>query len=142
MPSAASVLVMIRRIQRFVRGASQCPLLASRTTSSCSFKLVTLYGPLPIGGACTLSAVSALPFSPSRIGPQTCFGVRFTLASVVVSNAALGVFSVKRTVLPPVAATLAILATNGLYIGDLSPAGASKENTTSSTVTGLPSCHF
>src|SRR5260370_34489566 len=76
------------------------------------------------------------------IGSQTCLGIRLILASVEAAKAALGVFSLKRTVLSSVAITSAMLATKGLYIGDLSPvAGALKEHTTSSTVMGLPSCH-
>ncbi len=43
----------------------------------------------------------------------------------------------------PVCSTEAMLATNGLYIGDLSAvAGAVRLNTASSMVTGLPSLHF
>ena len=35
----------------------------------------------------------------------------------------------------------AMLEVKGLYMGARSPAAASKENLTSSTVTGSPSCH-
>jgi hypothetical protein len=62
------------------------------------------------------------------------------LASVEVKNDAFGVFSLKRIVLSSTFSMLAMFATNGLYIGDLSPAGASNEKITSSIVTGLPSC--
>ncbi len=42
----------------------------------------------------------------------------------------------------PTFSIAAMSVTKGLYIGALSPAGASKEKMTSSIVTGLPSCHF
>ena len=109
-----------------------------------NLKRETLNGPEPIGcGSWIVSAFCGLFIRSARIGSQTCFGIRLILASVEMRKAALGVFSLKRTVRSSTADTSAMLATNGLYIGDLSAiAGALKENTTSSTVSGLPSCHF
>src|SRR5262245_50914381 len=66
--------------------------------------------------------------------------MRLIFASVEVKKEALGVFNLKRIVRSSILSMLAMLATKGLYIGDLSPAGASKEKITSSAVTGLPSC--
>ncbi len=77
------------------------------------------------------------------IGSQMCFGIRLILASVEVRKAALGSASVSLTVWSSSVSIEVIPSTNGLYIGDSSPiAGASSENTTSSMVTGWPSCHI
>src|SRR5579859_1081863 len=90
-----------------------------------------------------LSAVCGLFFRSSKIGCQTCFGARFSFDSELTRNAASGCLSLIVSVSGPVASTLAILATNGLYIGALSAKpGAIRLNTASSIVTGWPSLHF
>ena len=68
-----------------------------------------------------LSAVCGLSFRSSKIGCQICFGARFSFDSELTRKAASGCFSLMVSVSGPVASTLAMLATNGLYIGALSP---------------------
>ena len=88
------------------------------------------------------SAFSGLPARSFSTGSQMCLGIRLILASEAVRKVVLGCLSLKRRLRSPVFSIAAMSVTKGLYIGALSPAGASKEKMTSSTVTGLPSCHF
>ena len=131
-------------IQRLTAGLAQWFGLASSTTCSVSFTDTNLNGPEPMGsGSMMLSAVSGLSFRLSKIGAQMCFGARFSLDNELTRNAASGRLRVIRRLIGPVASTLAILATKGRYIGDLSPKpGACRLNTASSMVTGWPSCHI
>ena len=75
------------------------------------------------------------------IGRQMWAGVRFILANVDTRNAADGFDRCMRTVRSPTTSTFWMILMNGVYMGAILPTSP-KVKTTSSVVTGLPSCHF